>query len=346
MRVIVLMGGDSPERDVSKVSGKAVTEALMRRGHQVLAIDTSGPHAGQVLDLQGRPALVGAEPPSSALVPANEAIHAVERIGAQAFGEIDVVFVALHGGRGEDGTIQALLDLIGVPYTGSGVMASSIAMDKETSKRIFDDLGVRTPRGFAADATTPIDSLLARIAAECGWPAVVKPNAAGSSVGFSMLRGPEDVATGIAQAAPYDTRLMFEEFIPGREMTVALLEGRALPVVEIIPQAGVYDYRSKYTAGSSRYQVPAEIPAEAAREMQDFAVRCFNGLKCRDFARVDFRLSPENRAYCLEVNTIPGMTPTSLVPKAAKAAGIEFDEVVERLVRLAAARGRVQSGNS
>ena len=345
MRVIVLLGGDSPERDVSKVSGKAVSEALIRRGHQVIAVDTAGPHAGQAIDFQGRPAMVGSEPPSTALVPANEAIHAVDRIGAQAFGEIDVIFVALHGGKGEDGTIQALLDIIGVPYTGSGVMASAIAMDKETSKRIFDGLGVRTPRGFAADATTPVDELAARIGRECGWPAIVKPNSAGSSVGFSILHSAADIARAVTDAAAYDARLVFEEFIPGREMTVAIFGDRALPVVEIIPQAGVYDYRSKYTSGSSRYQVPAEIPDVVANEMQDFALRCFHGLKCRDFARVDFRLSPDNKAYCLEVNTIPGMTATSLVPKAAKAAGIEFDEVVDRLVRMAAARGRVRSGH-
>jgi D-alanine-D-alanine ligase len=343
MRVIVLLGGDSPERDVSKVSGRAIAEALLRRGHEVVAVDTAGPHAGQALDLQGRPAAVGVEPPSTALVPANEAIHAVERIGGLAFGDIDVVFVALHGGKGEDGTIQALLDVIGLPYTGSGVMASSIAMDKEVSKRIFRDLGVPTPRGFAAPADAPRAELVARIGRECGWPAIVKPNSAGSSVGFSVLRSAADVDAAVAAAAVYDTRLVFEEFIPGRELTVAIFADRALPVVEIVPQAGVYDYRSKYTAGSSRYVVPAEIPPAVATAMQDIALRCFQGLKCRDFARVDFRLSPANEPYCLEVNTIPGMTATSLVPKAARAAGIEFDELVERLVRMAAARGRVRT---
>lgn len=343
MRVIVLLGGDSPERDVSKVSGKAICEALLRQGHEVIAVDPAGPNAGQAIDLQGRAAALGSEPPSTALVPANEAIHAVERIGAQAFGEIDVVFIALHGGRGEDGTIQALLDVVGLPYTGSGVMASSIAMDKETAKRIFVDLGVPVPRGFAADARTPRDTLLATIETDCGWPAIVKPNSAGSSVGFSILRSPADVDEAVKRAAVYDTRLIFEEFIPGREMTVAVFDGKALPVVEIVPQAGVYDYKSKYTAGSSRYQVPAEIPDSVATHMQEFAVRCFRGLKCRDFARIDFRLSPANEPYCLEVNTIPGMTPTSLVPKAAKAAGIEFDALVDRLVRMAAARGRVRS---
>lgn len=343
MRVVVLLGGDSPERDVSRVSGKAVSEALARLGHRVTAIDTSGPQAGQPIDFDARAAAVASEPPSMALVPANEAIHTVERIGAHAFGDVDVVFIALHGGRGEDGTIQAMLDVLGLPYTGSGVMASSIAMDKETSKRIFRDLGIPTPHGFACDATVPADEIAARIERECRWPAIVKPNAAGSSVGFAILRQPADVRDAVAEAGRYDTRLVFEAFVPGREMTVAILEDQALPVVEIVPQAGVYDYKSKYTPGTSRYQVPAQIPDAVAARMQQLALQAFRGLKCRDFARVDFRLSPENEPFCLEVNTIPGMTPTSLVPKAAKAAGLEFDAVVERIVRLAAARGRVRS---
>ncbi len=342
MRVIVLLGGNSPERDVSKVSGRAVAEALSRAGHQVVAIDTAGPAAGQPIDFT-KPAQVSSEPPSTALVPASDAIHAVERIGASSFGDVDVVFVALHGGSGEDGTIQALLELAAVPYTGSGVMASSLAMDKEVSKRLFHDLGVPTPAGFAADATTPHDELVQRIERECRWPAIVKPNSAGSSVGFAILHGPQDVKVAVAAAAVYDTRLIFEEFIAGREMTVAVVDNQALPVVEIVPEAGVYDYKSKYTKGSSRYQVPAEIPETVAAAMQAHALRAFQGLKCRDFARIDFRLSPENEPYCLEVNTIPGMTSTSLVPKAAKAAGIEFDALVDRIVRMAAARGRVRT---
>jgi D-alanine-D-alanine ligase len=318
MRVIVLLGGDSPERDVSKVSGRAVAEALIRGGHDVLAMDTAGPHAGQPLDFGARSMQIGLEPPSDALLPANEAVRAIQRIGAHDFGDVDVVFVALHGGKGEDGTIQALLEMTGIPYTGSGVMASSVAMDKETSKRIFRDL--------VADVTLPVDEVAAAVARECGYPAIAKPNSAGSSVGFSVIRAPEEVKAAIATAAAYDTRIVFEAFIPGREMTVAVLDGQALPVVEIVPQVGVYDYRSKYTPGSSRYQVPAEIPTAVTLHLQELALRCFHGLRCRDFARIDFRLTPENEPFCLEVNTIPGMTPTSLVPKAAKAAGLEFDD--------------------
>lgn len=340
MRVIVLLGGNSPERDVSLVSGRAVGSALLRRGHRVTAVDTAG---GRLVELDAKRG-IGSEPPTTVLVREGDAVRAVEKLGAQAFGEVDVVFIALHGTGGEDGTIQAMLDAVGIPYTGSGVLASSVAMDKEVAKRIFRDIGVPTPRGFACPTDTPQAELVRRVAAECGWPAVVKPNAQGSSVGVSIVHAPDDLAGAVENAGAYDTRLLFETFIPGREMTVAILDGRALPVVEIVPHAGFYDYRNKYTAGSSSYHVPADIPPAVARMLQRHAEACFAALRCRDFARIDFRLSPANEPYCLEVNTIPGMTATSLVPKAAQAAGIDFETLVENIVRAAAARARVPSG--
>lgn len=339
MRIIVLLGGDSPERDVSMVSGRAVAGALLRRGHEVIAVDTAG---GKRVDVDARGA-IGTEPPSIALAPTGTAIQAVERIGAHAFGDVDVVFVALHGTGGEDGTIQALLETIGVAYTGSGVLASSLAMDKELSKRVFRDLGVPTPEGFVVHAETSLHEIAPRVARQCGYPAVVKPNAQGSSVGVSIVENESALAEAVQHAAEYDERIVFERFIPGRELTVAVYEGRALPVVEIVPQSGLYDYRSKYTPGSSEYHVPADVPPSVASELQQHALRCFHGLRCRDFARVDFRLSPANEPYCLEVNTIPGMTPTSLVPKAAGAADIDFETLVEGIVRAAAARGAVRS---
>jgi D-alanine-D-alanine ligase len=312
---------------------------LLRRGHQVVAVDTAG---GKLVELKGA-SPIGSEPPSQALAREGDAIRAVERISAQAFGEVDLVFVALHGTGGEDGTIQALLEMAGLPYTGSGVLASSLAMDKELAKRVFRDLGVPTPPGFGATADTPLAELGKRVAGECGYPAVVKPNGQGSSVGVSIVASEGNLAPAVEAASQYDPRLLFERFIPGREITVAIVDGQALPVVEIVPQSGLYDYRSKYTPGSSTYHVPAALPAPVAEELQRHARLCFAGLRCRDFARIDFRLSPADEPYCLEVNTIPGMTPTSLVPKAAKAAGIDFDTLVERIACGAAARGRVRS---
>ena len=264
MRVIVLLGGDSPERDVSLVSGRAVGQALLRRGHEVLAVDTAG---GKLVELR-ESSSIGSEPPPQALVHEGDAIRTVERIGHAAFGEVDVVFVALHGTGGEDGTIQALLEIAGLPYTGSGLLASSLAMDKETAKRVFRDLGVPTPTGFGAPADAPLADLAPRVAAECGYPAVVKPNGQGSSVGVSIVRAAAELAEAVASAGAYDSRLLFETFIPGREMTVAILEGQALPVVEIVPKSGFYDYRNKYTPGSSEYQVPADIPEAVAVELQ------------------------------------------------------------------------------
>lgn len=340
MRVMVLLGGNSPERDVSLVSGRAVAAALMRRGHQVVAVDTAG---GRLVDVE-TPRGIGEDPPSTSLVPEGDAVGALEKLGRQSFGEVDVVFVALHGTGGEDGTIQAMLEAMGVAYTGSGVLASSVSMDKEVAKRVFRDIGVPTPPGFGATAQTPLQELVRRVGEECGWPVVVKPNGQGSSVGVSIVHGPEALAEAVEKAGKYDARLLFETFIDGRELTVAVLEGKALSVVEIVPRGGLYDYRSKYTSGSSHYHVPADIPDATARCMQSYAERCFEALRCRDFARIDFRLSPSLESYCLEVNTIPGMTPISLVPKAAQADGIDFDTLVEKITRAAAARGRVRSG--
>jgi D-alanine-D-alanine ligase len=339
MRILVLLGGDSAEREVSQVSGRAIATALRRVGHEVQAVDTAG---GRLVEIEGTTA-IGQAPPPDALAPVNDRLHTVERIGRNDFGDVDVVFIALHGTGGEDGTVQALLEMIGVPYTGSGVMASSVAMDKEISKRLFRDLGVPTPAGFVVPSNADLPTLQERIDAECGWPVVVKPNSQGSSVGVHIVSQVGDLAAAIQDAAQYDERLVFESFIAGRELTVAVLEGRALPVVEIAPKQGFYDYRSKYTPGNTEYHVPADIPAEVATALQHHAEVAFAGLRCRDFARVDFRLSPDNEVYCLEVNTIPGMTPTSLVPKAAAAAGIDFDTLVDRIVRQAAARSAVRS---
>ena len=339
MRIIVLLGGDSLERDVSMVSGRAVAAALVQRGHQVVAVDTAG---GKRVDVQSAVG-IGQAPPSTALVPHGNAIHAVERIAAHAFGDVDVVFIALHGTGGEDGTIQALLETIGVAYTGSGVLASSLAMDKELSKRVFRDLGVSTPPGFVVHAMTPLGEITPRVVQECGYPVVVKPNAQGSSVGVSIVEDEGVLARAVQHAGEFDDRIVFERFIAGRELTVAVYEGRALPIVEIVPKSGLYDYRSKYTPGSSEYHVPADVAESVAAELQRQALLCFHGLRCRDFARVDFRLSRANTPYCLEVNTIPGMTPTSLVPKAAGAAGVDFETLVEGIVRAAAARGSIRS---
>ena len=243
--------------------------------------------------------------------------------------DVDVVFLALHGGAGEDGRIQAVLDLAGLPYTGSNHIASATAMDKDLSKRLFRAAGVPT----ADWRMVPIS--VAEIADALGWPVVVKPNKQGSTVGLSIVRAPEALAAAVSLAQRYDDEVMVERFIPGRELTVGVLEGRALPVGEIIVPGEVFDYQAKYQAGGAREIFPAELPAEVAARVRDLAVRAHAALKLGAYSRIDFRLDPQGGIWCLEANSLPGMTAASLLPQAARAAGIGFSELVERICKAA-----------
>jgi D-alanine-D-alanine ligase len=240
-----------------------------------------------------------------------------------------VVFLGLHGGRGEDGTIQALLDLTGVPYTGSGHLASALAMDKDLSKRLFLQHEVPTPKWLMA----PVSE--AEVQRTIGFPAIVKPSKQGSTVGLSLVKSPADLSAAIALAARHDDEVMIEEFIAGRELTVGILGGVALPVGEIIPVHELYDYECKYTPGMAREVFPAELSVKASAEVQELARVAFRALKLRGYARIDFRMSAGGQFYCLEANTLPGMTELSLIPQAAVAAGISFPELCERIVQLA-----------
>jgi D-alanine-D-alanine ligase len=247
----------------------------------------------------------------------------------QHLGDTDVIFLALHGGTGEDGTIQALLDLTGVPYTGSGHLASALAMDKDLSKHLFKRAGVPTAEWLMAPAT------VAEVEAALGFPVIVKPSKQGSTVGLSLVRDPELLQAAITEAFRHDDEVMIEAFIPGRELTVGILGGEALPVGEIIPVKELYDYECKYTPGMAREVFPAELDAEQTAEVQRLAKRAFAALKLGGCARIDFRLSPAGEFFCLEANTLPGMTELSLIPQAAAAAGISFPALCDRIVRLA-----------
>jgi D-alanine-D-alanine ligase len=259
--------------------------------------------------------------------------------------QVDAVFVALHGGDGEDGTVQGWLDRAGFAYTGSGPLSSGLAMDKAWAKRIFRLVGVPTPRWLEvrlargakrAAAIASVDA--AAVAALGGLPVVVKPNAVGSSVGISIVREAGALRPALLLAGRYDERVLVEEFIPGRELTVTVLEGRAFPVVEIIPIGGFYDYKRKYTSGASRYEAPAAIPDDTTRALQDLSVRAFTELRCRGVTRVDFRLNPAGEASCLEINTVPGLTELSLVPMAARAAGMSYETLMGEMVDAARRR--------
>jgi D-alanine-D-alanine ligase len=246
---------------------------------------------------------------------------------------IDLVFLALHGRWGEDGMIQSLLDLKGIKYTGSGVLSSTIAMDKDFSKTIFQKNYVNTPSWVTIDKKFNRDEIIRIINSELPYPVVIKPNEQGSTGGLSIAKKDEEVFKAIETAFRYSDLIVVEEYIPGREMTVAILEDKPLPVLEIIPKSGFYDYESKYTSGMSEYIVPADVTKDVFDKMQQQAITAFRSLRCNVYGRVDFRINEENIPFCLEVNTLPGMTETSLVPKMAKAVGISFEDLIERIIR-------------
>jgi D-alanine-D-alanine ligase len=330
------MGGTSSERDVSLASGLRIAEALRTRGHRVQVVDTA---RGPITDADEQRMLatgvVKQRPPSpSELARMNAESVAETAARLPVRGDCDVAFLALHGGRGEDGTIQALLDLAGVPYTGSGHLPSALAMDKDLSKHLFRAHGVGTADWLmATDRGSPPDASLVERA--LGWPVIVKPSKQGSTVGLSIVKEPAALRAAITEAFEHDDEVMIEAFVAGRELTVGILGGDALPVGEIIPKHEIYDYECKYTAGMADELFPAPLTAAQTAAVQDEARRAFAALKLGGCARIDFRMNDAGEFFCLEANTLPGMTATSLIPQAAAAAGMPFPELCERIAELA-----------
>lgn len=328
MRVTVLMGGTSAERDVSLASGLRVAQALRTRGYDVVAVDTArgvlSARDEQAM-LEGGRVVKTVPPDVQALARMNRALPAT----LDHLVDTDVIFLALHGGTGEDGTIQALLDLTGIPYTGSGHLASALAMDKELSKQLFRSAGVPTADWLMAPATADEVERAVR------FPVIVKPSKQGSTVGLSLVRDPALLQEAIAEAFTHDDEVMIEAFVPGRELTVGILGGEALPVGEIIPVKELYDYECKYTPGMAQEIFPADLTAEQTAEVQELAKLAYAALKLSGCARIDFRMTPTGDFYCLEANTLPGMTETSLIPQAAAAAGVSFPELCDRIAQLA-----------
>jgi D-alanine-D-alanine ligase len=248
------------------------------------------------------------------------------------------VFIALHGTYGEDGMIQAALELAGKTYTGSGVLASALAMDKAMTKRVLEREAIPTPHWVLLEAGVPgrtIDTSLLG-----GYPLVVKPNAEGSTVGLSIVKHPSELDPALEKAGRHDSQILIEQYVDGRELTVAVVGEEAYPIVEIAPKSGFYDYEAKYTKGKTDYTCPAKIPAELGRHVRELAVECCAVIGCRGVARVDFRLGEDDEPMVLEINTVPGMTPTSLVPMAALAKGLSYDQLVGRMLDLARADAR------
>ena len=345
MKIIVVMGGTSSEREVSLRSGAGVARALEALGHEAILLDTG---TGKLLKDADHAMALGTRAPaphaSGIDLPAVRAPEGVESYLRSIPRGADLVFVALHGGDGENGTLQALLDLAGIPYTGSGVLASALAMDKAMSKRIFRVEGIPTPewveRWAPEDPSAKWNPELSQeeLKRLGGFPLIVKPNEEGSSVGITVVEKAPDLTHAIEEARRYGRLVLVESFIEGRELTVGVIENRALPVVEVIPEAGWYDYEHKYTAGASRYEVPASIPAEMSERLLALSLKACRALRCRGVARVDFRLGEDGVPQCLEVNTVPGLTELSLVPKAAAAAGMSYAELIRAVVDAAPVR--------
>ena len=337
MKIAVLMGGTSAERDVSLASGAGVVEGLRAAGHDVIPIDTARGYetlkGEDVKNISG----IKAEPPSVEELQKYAGELSIEAVKSPDLRDVDVVFIILHGGSGEDGTIQALLDLVNIPYTGSGVLGSAIAMNKQMAKNIFIANEIPTPEFFVIDyeQNLSIDSVDKRIESSIGYPVMIKPNNQGSSVGLSFVKSKDELKRALDVGLQYDNRLLFEKYIKGREFTVSILGDEVLPLFEVIPESGLYDYKHKYTSGKTKYVCPVDLPADLQELINSLGMKAFKALDCTGFGRVDFRLSETNKPYCLEVNTLPGMTKTSLVPKAAKAAGIEFPQLLEKICGIA-----------
>jgi D-alanine-D-alanine ligase len=302
-KIAVLMGGRSGERDVSLSTGQRIAEALASIGYSVASIDAAG--------------------------------NFWEKLTRE---KPDAVFIALHGRWGEDGTVQGVLELLGLPYTGSGVLASALAMDKLMTKKILLQHGIPTPKYIYLNKGKEKIDFEEK---ELGFPVVVKPVHEGSALGINIAKNASELANFVDEAFGIDDHVLIESYIPGKEVTVGILENEsitALPTLEIISENEFYNYEAKYSPGKSRHIIPAGIPGEIEEKVKKLAVEAHKALGCRDFSRIDFMISEKLEPFVLEVNTIPGMTPTSLYPEAAAAIGVPFNELIDKIIKLALKR--------
>ncbi len=341
MKLVVLCGGLSPEREVSLTSGSLVAGALVRNGHEVCLLDL---YTGRAID--GTAPTFSTAPIEpyrvSRRIPDLDALKESTGYGDRRIGPgvldlcraADAVFIALHGDVGENGRLQAALDMEGIPYTGSGYDGSLLAMDKDLSKQILAHAGVPTPRWLYVKVSDGVDKAATAIEKEIGLPCVIKPCACGSSVGVSMPATRDELLAAIEAVAVYEDTVLAECKIEGRELTVSVLGGRVLPAVEIIPLQGFYDYENKYQAGMTREVCPADLPPATVKTLERLSLQAFSALRLGGYARFDYMLDTDGIPWCLEANTLPGMTPTSLLPQAAAAVGITYDELCEIMIRM------------
>ncbi|MBR3964420.1 MAG: D-alanine--D-alanine ligase [Clostridia bacterium] len=337
MKITVLAGGLSPERDVSLTSGALIATSLSKSGHEVLLVDLyrgldCAPEFKKGGEYSYR--VESVEPDLEAIKA--ECGGREEPIGPrviEACRAADVVFLALHGAIGENGQLQATLDCHGIKaYTGTGYIGALLSMDKDISKRLMSEAGVKNADWVYFD--TQSDSY-SEIVEKVGFPCIIKPASCGSSVGVARVFSEDELSAAISAAAKYERFLLAEKLIEGREFTVAVLDGRALPPVEIIPKSGFYDYKNKYQSGMTLELCPAPLTEEETARLGELALRAFSALRMEMYGRADFILGKDGEFYCLEVNALPGMTPTSLLPQEAAAVGIGYDELCELLVELA-----------
>lgn len=345
MRIVVLAGGLSTERDVSITSGKQVYKALKEKGHKAILLDVFMGIEEKIDSIDAlfengydfTKAITGV----STQIPQLEDIKAMRKDKSDSiFGEnvidicrkADICFLALHGGMGENGQLQAAFDMLGIKYTGAGYLGSAVAMDKGVTKAVFLHSGVPTPASKLyhkeALATGELDSWT-------DFPCVVKPCSAGSSVGVSIVQTKDDFHKAMVDAFKFEGQVLVEQYIKGREFSIGVLGGKALPIIEIIPKTGFYDYVNKYQAGNTEEICPAVLDEATTKLLQDAACHAFNELQLQSYARIDFLLDEnDGKIYCLEANTLPGMTPISLLPQEAKADGMEFPELCEKIIEL------------
>lgn len=340
MKIVVLAGGLSPERNVSLSSGSMVCQALRDRGHQVALVDLFfglEDHKGEPEELFNAPIpdsfkKVSRQAPDLEQVRASRKWKDASAIGPgvlELCKKADVVYLGLHGACGEDGRIQAALDLLGVPYTGSGYLSSAIAMDKDLTKRLVAD-EVVTPRWMRVDLT---EEQLDGLVEEVSLPAVIKPVDSGSSIGVFIANDKAELRHALEESVKLGGRVVIEQYIKGREIQVAVLNGKALPSIEITPKEGFYDYENKYQPGAALEVCPAPIPAEWEERIGKAAVAVFETVGLSVYARADFIVTEDGTPYFLEINTLPGMTPTSLVPQEAAAVGMDYGTLCETIIR-------------
>lgn len=348
MNIVVLAGGLSTERDVSIKTGSTVEKALKENGHKTILLDVFMGYSDKEEDLTGifdRGAEIGIKAESIPEVAPDLAKVKASRLDQSDcfFGPnviricqmADIVFMALHGENGENGKLQAAFDLLGVKYTGSDYLSSAIAMNKGIAKQFMRANGIPTPQGMSMTRAARQDDpakLPLRL------PLVIKPCCGGSSIGVTIVRNAEEYKAGLDEAFRFEDELVIEEFVEGREFSVGVIEGKALPVIEISPVQGFYDYKNKYKAGNAVETCPAELPEEITKKMQGYAEAVAKAIGLDTYSRSDFRLNQDNEIFCLEANTLPGMTPTSLLPQEAKVVGMNYNQLCEKLIEISLAK--------